>query len=121
MKMIEPKEDKRKCKGIVRGKIATLTHDDYKSVFFNQREISADNRRMQSIMHIVYNVNQHKIALSYADDKRAWFSNNFSLPYGHWLFNHFNTNPPDDADCPTVSRDTEQLYDEIYNDVLMDI
>ena len=43
------------------------------------------------------------------------------VPYGHWLFNHFNVNPPDDVDFPAVSRDTKQLYDEIYNDVLMGI
>ena len=39
---------------------------------------------MQSQGHVVYNVESQKIALSYADDKRAWYSNNLSLPYGHY-------------------------------------
>ena len=122
MKTIDSYGDKRKSKGVAKRKIALLVHDDYKKVFCNQCEISTNCRRMQSIKHIVYNVNQYKIALSYADDKRAWFSNNFSLPYGHWLSEHFENNPPTDVDIDmtTKPRTIEQLYNEIYtNDVEM--
>ena len=59
---------------------------------------------MQSIKHIIYNVNQYKIALSYANDKRAWFSNNFSLPYGHWLLENFENNPPTDVDIDMTTK-----------------
>ena len=75
--------DKKKSKGVARRKIKLFTHEDFRNVFFNQVEISTNNRRMQTIKHVVYNVEQRKIALSYADDKRAWYSNNFSLPYGY--------------------------------------
>ena len=73
---------------------------------------------MQSFKHIVYNINQYKIALSYADDKRAWFSNNFSLLYGHWLFDHFNNNQPDDTNTkhPSNTRTVEELYQEMEID-----
>ena len=84
MVTVKSKElDKKKCKGVPRRKIKAFTHDDFRSVFLNQVEISINCRRMQSIGHVIYNVEHHKIALSYADDKRAWYSNNFSLPYGH--------------------------------------
>src|SRR5438552_6444835 len=120
MKTIDSTGDKRKSKGVARRKVKALTHADYKNVFANQVEISANCRRMQSVLHVVYNVEQYKIALSYGDDKRAWFSNNFSLPYGHWLSQHFNDNPPDDADVESsVPRTIDQLYDEICDDVDM--
>ena len=95
MVTVKSKElDKKKCKGVPRRKVKAFTHDDFRGVFFNQVEISTNCRRMQSIGHVVYNVEHHKIALSYADDKRAWYSNNFSLPYGHWLDKWYEMHPP---------------------------
>ncbi len=88
--------DKKRSKGVPRRKVKVFTHEDFRNVFFNQVEMSTNCRRMQSIGHVVYNVEHHKIALSYADDKRAWFSNNFSLPYGHFACEWFNTHPPKD-------------------------
>jgi len=77
-------------------KIKLFTHQDFRDVFFNQEEVSTNCRRMQSIKHVVYNVEQQKIALSYADDKRAWYSNNFSLPYGYRGYEWFKAIPPPD-------------------------
>ena len=56
--------------------------------------MSTNCRRMQSIGHVMYNVEHQKIALSYADDKRAWYSNNFSLPYGHCDDKWYKAHPP---------------------------
>jgi hypothetical protein len=89
--------DKKKSKGVPKRNIKALQHEDFRRVLFTQTEISANCRRMQSISHVIYNVEQHKIALSYADDKRAWFSNNFSLPYGHYQTAHYNMHSPDDV------------------------
>ena len=95
MKMNDANEfDKKKSKGVPRRKIKLFKHEDFCNVFFRQTEISTNNRRMQTIKHVVYNVEQHKIALSYADDKRAWYSNNFSLPYGHCDNEWYNAHPP---------------------------
>ena len=94
--------DKKKSKGVPRRKIKLFKHEDFCNVFFQQTEISTNNRRMQTIKHVVYNVEQHKIALSYADDKRAWYSNNFSLPYGHCDNEWYNAHPPLD-----IQRDND--------------
>ena len=99
--------DKKKSKGVARRKIKLFTHEDFRNVFFNQLEISTNNRRMQTIKHVVYNVEQRKIALSYADDKRAWYSDNFSLPYGYCdakLYNNINHDDDDDDGAPLRKR-----------------
>ena len=100
MKTFNKDLDKKKSKGVPKRKIKAFQHDDFRNVLINQSEMSTNCRRMQSISHTVYNVEMHKIALSYADDKRAWFSNNFSLPYGHFQTAHYNTHPPDDVLIP---------------------
>ena len=85
--------DKKKSKGVPKRKIKGFTHDDFRNVYFNQVELSTNCRRMQSIKHVMHNVEQTKIALSYADDKRAWYSKNYSLPYGHFFGKWYNDNP----------------------------
>src|SRR5438477_12331218 len=93
--------DKKKSKDVARRKIKLFTHEDFRNVFFNQLEISTNNRRMQTIKHVVYNVEQRKIALPYADDKRARYSDNFSLPYGYCdakFYNNINHDDDDDDD-----------------------
>src|SRR5271156_3898948 len=96
MKTFDKDLDKKKSKGVPRRKIKAFQHDDFRRVLLEQTEISTNCRPMQSISHTVYNIEQHKIALSYADDKRAWFSNNFSLPYGHFEVEYYNKHPPND-------------------------
>ena len=77
---------------------------------------------MQSIRHTVYNVEQTKIALSFADDKRAWHADNFSLPYGH-ISNTFPELLPTlyPAEFQTFNDDNNimvqsdaQIYDELF-------
>jgi len=88
---------KRKCKGIVKRKVQAFSHNDYKKTWQLQTEMGAHCRRMQSKLHVVYNIDQYKIALSYTDDKRCWFSNNFSLPYGHCAYYFHIVFPPRDV------------------------
>ena len=42
-----------------------------------------DQRRIASVNHVLYTTSYSKLALSINDDKRAWISQNSSLPYGH--------------------------------------
>ena len=94
-----------------------FTHKDFLNVIANQLKVSTNCHRMQSIKHVVYNVDHIKIALSYADDKRAWFSNNFSLPYGHKDTAHYESNPPDDLQLTSEPPRTLKRLHEIFNDL----
>ena len=107
-------EDKRKSKGVSRRKVKGFTHEDYQRVFYTEIEKSVNCRRMQSMQHVMYNIDQVKVALSHADDKRAWLSNNFSLPYGHYRIPFYEQHPPPDADDNIRKRSLDELYDEIF-------
>src|SRR3981189_3022759 len=64
--------DKRKAKGVGRRVTATLTHDDYKQRYLTRTELVKNVRRMQSFNHVIFNITQAKVALSFMDNKRAW-------------------------------------------------
>ena len=61
----------------------TNTHQDYVERFEQRNVLFKNVKRMQSFSHIIYNVEQKKVALSCLDNKRAWVDENNSLPYGH--------------------------------------
>ena len=106
---------KRKCKGVARRKVKQFSHADFKQTFLCQREVSVHCRRMQSQLHVVYNVDQYKIALSFADDKRCWHSSNFSLPYGHIGNDYFAVFPPaEEIDEQTRMQTDEEIIDELF-------
>ena len=77
-------DDKRKAKGVGRRVTATLTHEDYKQRYLTRIELIKNVRRMQSFNHVIFNITQAKVALSFMDNKRAWITHNDSLPYGHY-------------------------------------
>src|SRR3981189_1264592 len=79
--------DKHKAKGVGRRVTATLTHDDYKQRYLTRTELVKNVKRMQSFNHVIFNITQAKVALSFMDNKRAWLSANDSLPYGHYKLN----------------------------------
>jgi hypothetical protein len=63
----------------------------------------------------VYNVDQYKIALSFADDKRCWHSSNFSLPYGYIGNDYFAVFPPaEEIDEQTRMQTDEEIIDELF-------
>ena len=64
----------------------------------------------------MYNVEHQKIALSYAEDKRAWYSNNFSLPYGHYDNVWLNTFPPGDHELNGINDDDDEDANENNDD-----
>jgi hypothetical protein len=75
---------KTKAKGVGRRVTQTLTHEDYRQRYMTQTELIKTIKRMQSFKHVIYNIAQAKIALSFMDNKRYWLSDNDSLPYGHY-------------------------------------
>jgi hypothetical protein len=105
---------KKRSKGVSRRKVKGFTHDDYKRVFQTEIEINANNRRMQSKLHVMYNIEQIKIALSLSDDKRAWVSNNLSYPYGFYNLREIISQLHDDVLSDDADDNTiESLYDDI--------
>jgi hypothetical protein len=105
---------KKRCKGVPRCKVQGFTHDDYRRVFETEQEISVNCRRMQSYLHVMYNIEQVKIALSHADDKRAWITNNLSVPYGYYDIEHMM--PPDEEDDDDAMQAIEEICDDIIGD-----
>ena len=55
---------------------------------FRKTELRRSIRRMQSFKHVIFNINQDKVALSFFENKRAWTGDNESLPYGHYLLDN---------------------------------
>jgi hypothetical protein len=75
---------KATAKGVGKVVKRTLTHEDYKQRYVMRTELRKDIQRMQSFNHIIYNIKQRKIALSFFENKRGWLDGNTSLPYGHY-------------------------------------
>jgi hypothetical protein len=84
MAMSDGGKDQRKAKGVGKSVIQKLSHNDYKQRYITRTELIRQVKRMQSFNHVIFNVTQSKIALSFMDNKRCWLSPNESLPYGHY-------------------------------------
>ena len=93
----EGKETK-KAKGVIRSVVSnSLAHSDYKRIYESLRGKDDDDdgptqskvmrvmqSRIGSINHQLHTITTSKVALSAQEDKRAWTSQNESLPYGHY-------------------------------------
>lgn len=81
-----------KAKGITRA--TKFTHDQYRNVFNSYDPngpdspecVRVEQRNIVSSVHQLYTVSYNKRALSIMDDKREWCEQNYSLPYGHYIF-----------------------------------
>ena len=88
-KMYSIKIDKQesgihRAKGIKRTAVKKFTHEMYKEIFLNETEIAVNYKNLVCKNHVVSTNTINKRALSFWEDKRAWQSNNYSLPYGHY-------------------------------------
>ena len=83
-KMLGHDKNKATAKGVGRAVKNALCHQDYKDRYIHRTELIKEIKRMQSFGHIMYNIKQNKIALSFFENKRAWLDHNNSLPYGHY-------------------------------------
>ena len=81
---VEGGTEKHRAKGIQRREVQRMTHDEYKTVFEMQRDVTKKVRRITSLKHQLYTVEQEKWALCALDNKRAWIDMNSSVPYGHY-------------------------------------
>ena len=84
LRTLREKTCKKAAKGVQRCIREALSHEEYAAVYRVQDEVGKLMRRFQSADHVVHTIQQQKWALSVVDNKRAWISQNESLPYGHY-------------------------------------
>lgn len=60
-----------------------ISHQDYWQAFHCLQELTVHVRRIGSLKHRVFTMDQSKRALTAWEDKRAWIDSNESLPFGH--------------------------------------
>ena len=76
---------KKRAKGVQKCVVKkTITHDDYRKSYFEQKHLYHDQTRISSKLHKVSTETFRKRSLSYYEDKRFWKSINESYPYGHY-------------------------------------
>jgi len=75
----------KKAKGIPKMKVKKeLSFNDYKSVLDNVNRGKIKFTSIRSEKHVIHTINQEKTGLSNYDDKRFFFNNVESLPFGHY-------------------------------------
>ncbi|XP_023312202.1 uncharacterized protein LOC111692425 [Anoplophora glabripennis] len=84
--LIDGKSTIKKSKGVKKNIVKnSITFDDYKNCLDNKTELYRKQRTIQSTLHNVFSVEQTKLALSAADDKRFLLNDTHdTLPWGHY-------------------------------------
>ena len=79
------KKEQKKSKGIVKHKVdKQINYDMYEQTLNGDIKPEVSFNTIRSKNHQIYSINQTKFSLSNYDNKRWWFDNNQSLPYGHY-------------------------------------
>jgi hypothetical protein len=74
---------KRACKGVPRRVAATYTHDLYREVLYENKQVMCESTRIECMRHQLYVVRRQKAAMNGFDDKRYSLDPIHSLAYGH--------------------------------------
>ena len=116
----------KKAKGVRRVTLDKEIHySDYYDVYtLVQKEISKWQSRIASKKHTISTLNYNKKVLSIWEDKRAWITENSSLPYGNYKLE--NSNLPKKVNLPKRSlpqrcdilnaSDSDHLSEDIHDD-----
>ena len=78
-------KEHKKSKGVVKHKVCNqLSYKTYEETLNRncKEEVSFNTSRSKN--HQIYSINQTKYALSNYDNKRYWYSDFESLPFGHY-------------------------------------
>lgn len=79
--LINTHEGKKRAKGVQKQIVKNLLkHEDYKNVLFYEDIIIASAKKIASLNHHLYTVNERKVALSAYDDKRYVLENKYDSP-----------------------------------------
>eukprot|EP00438_Fugacium_kawagutii_P028519 Skav226748 [mRNA] locus=scaffold3942:5794:7308:- [translate_table: standard] len=84
-KIYGEKKEHKKSKGIVKHKVHNqLNYEKYDATLNRQLKETVKFNSIRSKTHQIYSITQTKYALSNYDNKRYWFNDSESLPYGHY-------------------------------------
>eukprot|EP00438_Fugacium_kawagutii_P027037 Skav201248 [mRNA] locus=scaffold3106:102205:103722:- [translate_table: standard] len=85
-KIYGEKKEHKKSKGVVKHKVHNqLNYEKYDATLNRQLKEEVKFNSIRSKTHQIYSITQTKYALSNYDNKRYWFNDSESLPYGHYL------------------------------------
>ena len=76
----------KRAKGIKRNIVnKTIAFEDYENCLFDNKILTRDQKLIKNKKHILYSVNENKVALSPFDDKRYLINNSVNTyPWGHY-------------------------------------
>ena len=86
LKVFNEKKAEKKAKGVPKLKVKRdLDMKDYEATLHEHIPKNVNFNAIRSKNHQIYSINQSKVGLtSYDDNKRYWFNDTDSLPYGHY-------------------------------------
>ena len=84
-------KEHKKSKGVVKHKVSNrLTYKTYEETLNRNCKEEVSFNTIRSKNHQIYSINQTKYALSNYDNKRYWFSDFESLPFGHYAIRYLH-------------------------------
>ena len=84
-------KEHKKSKGVVKHKVSNqLSYKTYEETLNRNCKEEVSFNTIRSKNHQIYSINQTKYALSNYDNKRYWFSDFESLPFGHYAIRYLH-------------------------------
>ena len=88
-KVLNETKEEKKSKGIVKHKVKNqLTYKKYEETLNRELKEQVTFNTIRSKDHQIYSITQTKYSLSPFDNKRFWYNENESLPFGHYQIEH---------------------------------
>ena len=84
-KVCNEKKAEKKAKGVPKLKVKRdLDMKDYEATLHEHIPKKVNFNAIRSKNHQIHSINQSKVGLTSYDNKRYWFNDTDSLPYGHY-------------------------------------
>ena len=84
-KIFEEKKPEKKAKGVPKNTVKKeLDMNDYSEALHNRKSKNVNFNAIRSKNHQIYSINQSKVGLTSYDNKRHWYNDTESVPYGHY-------------------------------------
>ena len=85
LKVFNEKKAEKKAKGVPKLKVKKdLDMKDYEATLHEHIRKNVNFNAIRSKNHQIYSINQSKVGLTSYDNKRYWFNDTDSVPYGHY-------------------------------------